>query len=181
MSIFGLISKTDEQLVLLARSGNELAMDELASRFFGIKRSGVGYLDRDDIVQESMFGFLNAVKAYDETKCVPFRVFALKCMKNSARDAAGSVMQEYPVDPENEVLSASDSGGDPLERVLISEKLANVLGACDIELSALEKSVVFCHTSGMSYKEIGTKLGISEKAVNNALQRARKKLKSALD
>lgn len=181
LSVSDVVSKTDEELVLLAREGSGSAMDELASRFFGIKRSGAGYLESADIIQESMFGFLSAVKAYDPSRGVPFRLFALKCMKNSANDAVGNVGREYPVDPDNEVLASGNSEHDPLERVIVSENLANVLGACEVELSALEKSVVFCHTSGMSYKEIGAKLGMGEKAVNNALQRARKKLKNALD
>lgn len=174
-------SHSDEELVVLARGGDAFALDELASRFLGIKRIGVGYLEDVDIVQESMFGLLSAVKAYDSSKGVPFRFFALKCMKHSANDAADSVVPEYPVDPENEVLASEVPEHDPLERVIVSENLAVVLGACEVELSALEKSVVFCHAGGMSYKEIGAKLGISEKTVNNALQRARKKLKKALD
>ena len=42
----------------------------------------------------------------------------------------------------------------------------------------VEKSVVYSQMSGLSYTETAEKLGLTPKAVDNALQRARKKLKN---
>ena len=55
--------------------------------------------------------------------------------------------------------------------------MARVLDECEATLTPVEKSVVFLHASGMSYSEISGILSMDEKAVDNALQRARRKLK----
>ena len=56
--------------------------------------------------------------------------------------------------------------------------LASTWGAVMWRISALEKKVLFFHLGGMDYKAIAEALDISEKSVDNALQRVRKKLKS---
>jgi RNA polymerase sporulation-specific sigma factor len=61
--------------------------------------------------------------------------------------------------------------------VVIRERLNEVLEACEVSLSQVEKTVVFFRAGGMSYDEIGEKLGMSPKSVDNAVQRARRKLK----
>ena len=47
-------------------------------------------------------------------------------------------------------------------------------------LSDLEKTVLEYAIAGLDYREIARKLGRTEKSVDNALQRARRKAKSAL-
>ena len=51
----------------------------------------------------------------------------------------------------------------------------------ELDLSEFEKNVLFCYLDGKSYNQISATLGSSQKAVDNALQRVRKKLKTALN
>ena len=44
-------------------------------------------------------------------------------------------------------------------------------------LTGLERGTVSLYLAGLSYKEIAARLGISEKSVDNAMQRARRKLR----
>jgi RNA polymerase sporulation-specific sigma factor len=127
-----------------------------------------------------MFGFLNAVTAFDPSRGVPFKVFASKCMSNSISSAATAPAPEVLVDDETQEALSVDPNSDPLDLVIGSEALDRVLAECEVSLSKIEKTVIFLRASGMSYAEIGEKLGMTEKAVDNAVQRARKKLKSAL-
>ena len=48
-------------------------------------------------------------------------------------------------------------------------------------LSKSEYDVLMLYGNGLSYKEIAEKLSVTEKAVDNALQRARKKVQGGLN
>ena len=73
-------SLSDDRLATLAQSGDKVAFNVLASRYLKInpKVTRSSYLEAEDFIQEGMFGFLNAVKAFDPSKGVPFKAFASK-------------------------------------------------------------------------------------------------------
>lgn len=176
------VEADNEELVDLAQKGDELAFNVLASRFLNTRYivSGAAYLDVDDFVQEGMFGFLNAVRTFDINKGVPFEAYASVCMRNSINTAAGNISDDILVDEASETFTALESAEDPLKLVITAERLNEVLNACEVSLSEVEKTVVFFRAGGMSYNEIGEKLGMSPKSVDNAVQRARRKLKDVI-
>ncbi len=171
---------SNEELVKLSQSGDESARSTLSARFLNTRGAGVSvaYLDSDDFVQEGMLGFLRAVDTYDFSRGVPFEAYAFKCMQNSINSAAGVSSVEIPVGMSSEFSEVTDKDEDPLKQILAGEHLNEVLNACEVTLSDIEKTVVFFRAGGMSYDEIGKRLNMSPKSVDNALQRARKKLKS---
>ena len=174
---------SDETLASYSRDGDDAAFNVLAARYLNTKYTdtSAAYLDRDDFVQESMFGFLNAVRTYDENKGVPFKSYAGVCMRNSVTNAVVGVSDDISVDSSSEIFENIEGDQDPLKYVLSGERLKEVLEACDTGLSRVEKTVIILKAIGMTYKEIGDKIGMEPKAVDNAVQRARKKLKSVLD
>ena len=171
---------SNEELVRLSQSGNETARDVLSARFLNTRGAGVSvaYLDSDDFVQEGMIGFLKAVETYDFSRGVPFEAYAFKCMQNSINTAAAVSRVEIPVGMSSAITESTDVEDDPLKLILDGEHFNEVLRACEVTLSDVEKTVVFFRAVGMSYEEIGKRLNMSDKSVDNALQRARKKLKS---
>ena len=173
-------SLSNEELVRLSQQGDENARSILSARFLNTRGAGVSvsYLDSDDFVQEGMLGFLRAVQTYDFSRGVPFEAYAFKCMQNSINSAAGVSRVEIPVGMTSEMPEVTDKSEDPLKQILDGEHLNEVLNACEVTLSDLEKTVVFFRAGGMSYDEICQRLNLSEKSVDNALRRARKKLKS---
>ena len=173
-------SLSNEELVKLSQSGDESARSTLSARFLNTRGAGVSisYLDSDDFVQEGMIGFLKAVETYDFSRGVPFEAYAFKCMQNSINTAAGVSRVEIPVGMSSEMPEATDADEDPLKRILDGEHFNEVLSACETTLSDVEKAVVFFRAGGMAYEEISRRLNMSEKSVDNALQRARRKLKS---
>ncbi len=170
---------SNEVLVEYAQAGNEQAMSVLSARFLNTRGTGVSvaYLDSDDFVQEGMIGFLKAVNSYDPTKSVPFEAYAFKCMQNSINTAAGVYKREVAVVSDSELPDMVDTQVDPLNKLLVSEELSLVLNTCKVSLTETEKTVVFLKAGGLSYGEIALRLGMSEKNVDNAIQRARRKLK----
>ncbi len=177
------LSSADEELVLLSQSGDEIAFNTLASRYLNTRYTDTTspYLDRDDFVQEGMFGFLNAVRSFDSGKGVSFNAYAHICMKNSINTAAVNASSAPMVDNSEDVIDTLEGDKDPLGYIISGERLSEVLSACEISLSKLEKTVLYMKAVGMSYKEIGEKLSMEPKAVDNAVQRARNKLKKAIE
>lgn len=173
-------SLSNEELVRLSQKGEEIAKDVLSARFLNTRGAGVSvsYLDSDDFVQEGMLGFLRAVETYDFSRGVPFEAYAFKCMQNSINTAAGVSSIEIPVGMSSEMPEITDKDEDPLKQILAGEHLNEVLSACEVTLSDVEKTVIFLKAVGMSYEEIGERLKMTPKSVDNALQRGRKKLKS---
>ena len=170
---------TDEELVALSQNNDEYAFNVLAGRYLNTRysTSKAAYLDVEDFVQEGMFGFLNAVRTYDPSRGRTFKVYASVCMQNSINTASGKVIDEFSVDDTDSRLESMESVDDPLKQIINSERLGDVLQACESSLSEIEKTVIFLIAGGMSYSEIGKKLGMTDKSVDNAVQRARRKLK----
>lgn len=175
-----LYSLSNEELVSLSQNGNEAAKAVLTERFFNTRGLCVrsSYLDEDDFIQESMLGFLNALDTYDASKGVPFEAYALVCMRHKIFTAAKK-RYEIPVGDSSALLENKIDSSNPLDAVILNERLSNVIDACEECLSKTEKAVVFLIAGGLSYDEVGQRLGMLPKSVDNALQRARRKLKNS--
>ena len=171
---------TDEELVKLSQNGDNLALDILARRFLSHKPKmySAGYLDVDDLLQEGMISFLSAVRTYKGDKGVPFSAYATVCMNNGIVSAARKTKNDFQLDYEVDPVTVGGEVKNPLDTIVDSENLSSVLSLCENVLSDVEKSVVYSQMSGLSYTETAEKLGLTPKAVDNALQRARKKLKN---
>jgi RNA polymerase sporulation-specific sigma factor len=176
------IALSDEELVELSRSGDEMAFNILAARYLNTRssKSVAAYFDSDDFVQEGMFGFFNAVRTYDSSTNVPFKAYSSVCMRNSINSAAGNLSSDIPTDVDSDTFTSIQGEGDPLDRVVTSERLSEVLDVCDQALSGIEKTVVLLLAAGLSYSEIGDRLDMELKSVDNAVQRARRKIKKAI-
>ena len=152
--------------------------------------------DREDLLQEGMIGFFKAVRDYDSSKSASFRTFADVCVarqiytaiRNATRDKhiplnryeslykpAYDESDDHFID----VLDA-DAALDPEELFLRQEYSDTIERAINESLTPLERSVLELYLSGMTYSEIANELGRGTKAVDNALQRIRRKLEAPL-
>jgi RNA polymerase sporulation-specific sigma factor len=191
---------TDEELVPLAKNGDETASDELYHRYKNIVRGKarpyflVG-ADRDDLIQEGMIGFFKAMRDYDGGKNDSFRPFAEICITRQILTAIKQAtrMKHRPLnryeslfkpafDEESDKTLADVIGtaADPEELYLKQEFNAALMSAVDRSLTEYERGVLDRFLDGRSYSEIADSLGHSVKSVDNALQRIRKKLEKAL-
>ena len=73
-------------------------------------------------------------------------------------------------------VEITDNGNNPESLLLYQERLASLKEKAKEVLSKREYSVFMLYIEGYSYKEISNNLKITEKAVDNALSRAKKKL-----
>ena len=176
----------DETLVALARDNNEEAFAALVARCSGMLKTLSaacchGILDTDDLTQEGLFGLLSAVQTYRPSETVTFRTYAYTCMRNRMVSAlrrrngveSESVLQE----DEPSIVS---SGYDPASVLVRQEEVRQLQERLKRDLTSLEYRVLMAHLSGYSYREIAEKMDLSDKSVDNALQRSRRKLTQSL-
>ena len=193
---------SEEELVLQAQQGNIDAFEKLLTMYRGFVRYVCQkyYLkdgDDQDLVQEATIGLLEAVKAYDYSTRVKFRNFAFICIKRELdsmvsrsnrkkRQVLNNAIPIYSYVEEENARYGSDyySGENfmkddkdtPEAALIAQEGLEELMGFLRKELTALEQKVLFLRIKGMSYREITDTLSIQSKAVDNAIQRIRRKV-----
>ena len=144
-------------------------------------------LEEDDLVQEGLLGLQRAIQTYDDALGVPFSAYARTCVRNrmlQAIEAAGRKKHQ----PLNSFLPMEDSStanqgneGQNPEEILLAEEAAGELNKMlSCMLSRLEGQTLDLFLDGYSYAEIARQLNITEKSVDNALLRVRRKLKQVL-
>lgn len=188
----------DNELQRLAVSGDRDAEEQLVVRYMRVVRicSRPYFLaggDNEDLIQEGMFGLLSAIKQYDPSREASFKSFAETCIRNriiSVVKSAASIknlpLNDFipieSLESDESQISLLASGLNrktPEEQVLASESEENskyFYSSFVKQLSKLEASVLDKYLKGLSYREIAHETAKTEKAVDNAIQRIRRKL-----
>ena len=197
-------AETDESLVELINGGDSEAMDYLMNKYKNLVRGRARTLflvgaDKEDLIQEGMIGLYKAIRDYDTLKNVSFRNFAELCISRQMYSAIkGSNTQKNQ--PLNNYISidsmeVSEDRENPMEQLLginfeknknpeqlvLDKEAASVLEYTLVgHLSEMEKQVLHFYMKDMNYNQIAVALGKEPKAVDNALQRIKKKLTQVL-
>jgi RNA polymerase sporulation-specific sigma factor len=196
-------AEQDEQLVDLARQGDESAIDALLGRYRHYARAKarsyfLAGADREDIVQEGMIGLFKAIRDFQPEHNTAFRAFAELCITRQIITAIKTATRQKHI-PLNSYVSlnkaASDQEGeerpladsivskeilDPADLVISAEEIAGIRDSVDKHLSDLETEVLSLYMDGKSYQEIADLLGRHVKSIDNALQRIKRKLEQHL-
>ena len=143
--------------------------------------------DSEDLFQEGMLGLLTAIRSFEGGRDASFRTFAEICIRSrlysAVRAAQGSkhsplnhsVSFEPPLfDGTNAYLFSSEES--PEDVIIGREELRERLDALKGQLSEFEASILSPYLSGLSCGEIARRVGRSPKAVDNAVQRIRRKV-----
>ena len=141
-------------------------------------------IEPDDLFQEGIIGLLNAVRSYRPDFGASFETFAYTCITNrlrSAVTAAGrniyAVSYDEWQDSDHPLSEEPEGGADPQEIVAGREEMARWRQVVSQRLSDFERRAIGLFLNGYSYEEIAAVLHHPVKAVDNALQRARRKLR----
>ena len=173
---------TDKEL--LDNNPGESGMTaELISRYIKIVFAGArkysSSADYEELVSDGMEGLLSAVTSYDKDKG-EFAAFAAVCVENRLKNAVRKSQRHNSriADAEPNCLEdIADPAPTPEEVIIERENSEAVLKKMRDELTPLEMGCIEGAVLGLSYSEISEKLGIDKKAVDNALSRARAKLR----
>jgi len=144
--------------------------------------------DSEDLLQEGMIGLLSAIREYDPDGGSSFRSFAELCIRHRVISAARSASRRKHA-PLNDGLSLeqlqSGEAQQILERAsapsaeeLVIEKTwaDDFIAANSHILSPLEARILTDYLDGLSYAEIAQRTDRSEKSIDNAIQRIRRKM-----
>ena len=187
---------SDEQLQKLAASGDAAAEEELTDRYTPLVNicAQPYYLpggDRADLTQEGMVGLLSAIRKYRQEENVPFRAYAELCIRRRIFSAiryssrqkheplnTGVSLEESLLNPQRESSTriVQDQRRVPEEQVLARERAQEFYREFLRRLSSFEQEVLQLYLDGFSYRAMAQITGREEKAIDNAVQRIRRKL-----
>jgi len=147
--------------------------------------------DSEDLIQEGMLGLLSAIRTFDPEKGAKFSTYAEFCVRRRIYSAIKSASGNKHT-PLNSYISLESSQLDegntqnayflrvPEDFVIAREQAGEVERLLYGALSRFESGVLELYLEGMSYKDMAVRLGKSDKSVDNAVQRIRKKLSQIL-
>lgn len=183
---------SDKELAAKAKDGDSAAFGALSERYLPILKnranrySNVVGVDTEDFVQEGMIALFKAVKNFDGRMGIQFNTYAVTCINNSMTSAIKTHMRNagqtssFPSGDSLDLEMRVPAQNAPmlLEDMYILQEDSQVF-ADQIQslLSNFERQVLRLYLRGNSYLEISGLLSTTTKAVDNALQRIRKKLR----
>lgn len=197
----------DETIITWVRENDSEAMDYLIRKYTNmVKREARKmYLigsDEEDLIQEGMIGLFQAICGYDKEKESSFATFAKLCIQRQMYSAvtasnrkkhqplntyvsfdepAFSVLSSYSGEfnqTVEDVIWAAEEQTNP-EKIMLDREQVGMIESVIVErLSSLEKKVLNLYLEGKSYDDIASELKKPRKAIDNAIQRIRKKFTS---
>lgn len=182
----------DVELWRIASSGDMAAEEELISEYSRlVKICARPYFliggDTEDLIQEGMLGLLSAVRNFDPARDVKFKTYAEFCIRRRLYSAIKSATRHKHI-PLNDYVSLESQEIDenstqgiyflrnPEEFVIARERVNEITDCLHGSLSKFESEVLGLYLDGMSYAKIASVVNKTPKAVDNAVQRIRKKL-----
>lgn len=196
---------SENELIKQANAGNKEAINEIVSKYgetVNIKANKyyINGAEKDDLIQEGYIGLFKAIKNFKPEEENSFKNFANLCIERQMITAVkGSNRQKHI--PLNSYISLNNSTydnedgeqegslidilsantvEDPLETITKNEYYQNVETSINSSLSKFEKQVLDEYLKGKSYVEIAKDLKSDTKAIDNAIQRIRKKTEKKL-
>ena len=194
---------SDEQLLARIKEGDEEAERLLYERYKQLVRSRAhSYFligaDHEDLVQEGMLGLYKAVCEYDADKAASFKSFAELCVTRQILSAIKSATRKKhsPLNnyvslnrsetpdgelPLLETVRAPYSVADPEDVLIGRENFERIVQYLDHVLSPMERRVLNLYLSGYSCPQIAAMMKKPPKAIDNAMQRVKRKLEAFTD
>ena len=193
----GFDTYTDEELILRLREGESRCEEVLVLRYVPYVRSlARPYFlaggDFEDLIQEGMIGLIKALSGFDLNGEATFKTYATLCIRNRVYSAIrqslrgkNSPLNNYVSMEDAKKLETADSTSlksgavaDPMDEFIDKEDYRELLKKVSELLSKFEGKVLALYLEGLSCTEISEKLGKTPKAIDNAVQRIRRKFQA---
>lgn len=175
---------TDNEVISLINNGEYENLQIIFDRYLPlIVKTAKKYSaesEVEDAVQEATFALYSAVKSFDEKKS-SFSAFASVCIERAviAHLRKDTLQRNIPrglITPIEDVEIKVETSP---ESIFIEKEAYEALADnIRLELSNMEYRVLQLFLDGQSYRQIAKAMNISEKSVDNALARIRKKIKN---
>jgi RNA polymerase sigma factor (sigma-70 family) len=182
---------TDHDLVAAVRRGDDRAFEKLYERYqrriaayvYGMVND---YGRAEDITQEV---FISALRRMRETeRPIAFKPWIYEIAKNACIDQfrRSRRAEEVSFDAEEgagaaETARLASRDGSPDEAIAAKQQLSHLCGAFGGLSDTHHQILVLRELEGLSYREIGEKMGLSRPSVESTLFRARRRLTEEYD
>ena len=187
-----------DEVIKQAQRGDKRAIEYLINQNMDIVYAKAKYffikgLDKDDVIQEGRVGLYKAIRDYKVDRRASFRGFSQLCVHRQLVSAIKKANRQKHI-PLNtstsldKTIDYDDSKGRSFNEILpdkdenleedfiYREVLKVIFSDIEKELTKLELEVFLQYLDNKSYREISNFLNVNVKTVDNALQRARKKI-----
>lgn len=191
---------SDEELMLKLKNGEREIMDYIIEKYKYLVRKNAKAMfliggDADDLIQEGMIGLFKAIQDYDAKREASFVTFANLCINRQLYSAvkASNRKKHLPLNTYVSLYSEdNDSEQQLIERIsseetenpevlwIDQENFMSLQKKLFANLSGFEKRTLEFYLEGLNYQQIAIKLGKTEKSVDNALHRIRRKMRELL-
>lgn len=188
---------SDNEIIARIAKKDDEAIEYMMKKYGSIVKREVRtvYLigaETEDLMQEGMIGLFKAIRDYEADKGTVFSTFATLCVRRQIKTAINNSNRkkhiplntyisiytendEYGYEIEDN-LESENAASNP-ENMIIAKEQSRVLNELiENRLSSYEKKVLKYYLEGLSYQEIAQRLDKTDKSVDNALQRIRRKL-----
>lgn len=195
---------SDSELCSMICENNEDAKDILFKKYkyiidiiikkYSLSAVKVG-IEYNDLYQEALVGFTDALNSYDEKKDASIATFITLCVERKLQNTilkAKAIknkmfIQALSLDyqenseesPLKEIIS-DNYKNDPLNNMTNDENYLELIEKIKNELSIQEYEVFALLSSGLNYIEIANQLSKNPKQIDNAIQRIKNKIKKIL-
>lgn len=176
---------TDDELMERLGAGESDVMEYMLDKYKPLvkRQARTMYLiggENDDLIQEGMIGLFKAIRGYHQSKESTFYSFAELCITRQMYTAVQSSLRMKHA-PLNSYISLEEepeilSKRNPEDLLIDQENLENRYDQIEKCLSSMEKLVLELYLEGKTYGQIAAIIGKNEKAVDNSIQRLKKKL-----
>lgn len=188
---------SDNEIIARISQKDDEAIEYMMKKYGGIVKREVRTVyiigaETEDLVQEGMIGLFKAIRDYDADKGASFSTFATLCIRRQINTAINNSNRKKHI-PLNTYISIyienedygyeiednlenENQAANPENMILAKEQSKAFDELIEKRLSVYEKKVLRLYLEGLSYQEIALRLDKTEKSVDNALQRIRKKL-----
>ncbi len=178
------LARGEHELVRAARAGDDRAFEDLYARYRDRILSFIVSKVHDhgraeDIAQDVFMSALRRLRASDQT--IAFKPWIYEIAKNACIDEfrRGSRSREVPLETDGEFVTDRQptlSVVTPVAAIESKQRLDDLRGAFGGLSANHHQLLVMREFEGMTYDEIGDRLGMTRQMVESGLFRARRKL-----
>lgn len=174
------------QLVCRAQEGDETAFSRLFDQYTPLIESICAHHSADapseqELRSEAIAAFWDAVRSFDtQRESVTFGLYAKVCLGHRISDCLRKWKRIKPIlslDSDEIAEQGADESSNPAHYVVQRENYLELIRKTELLLSPKERRVWLLFVEGNTATEIAKELKIEKKDAENAIFRARKKLR----
>ncbi len=194
----------DQETIMLVRENNVAAKDLLFEKYKYIidilinKYKRIAYvlkIDLNDLYQEGMLGFADAINTYKDDKEAKLATFITLCVERKMQNAIKKAntqknkmfvesisLEQQFYETSNPLIDLISDGedSDPLIKLTNKEDYQELVNKIKDILSESEYEVYSLMINGINYIDIANLLGKNPKQIDNAIQRIRLKIRKII-